>query len=221
MIVGCGKDGGNAAKPVDAGANAPVVTNVSNVSDGESAPLSPEEKEAEKMRDLLDDGQTQAAIRLARDLMDSTNKQVRSQVLETLAWIGHRAIPEITEMINDANPDIAEEALSAWEQAFSEISGPHRQAAIIAETLPKLKSPDPVNAILMHATEFEEYVALPMLAQIIDGNRTNFVSECAREMYSHIADGEIYESLDETKRYLERLKQSESTKQEVDHEAKK
>lgn len=221
-FAGCAREEGKATKTAPAGANATVATNVPP--EAPSAPLTEEEKEAERMRDLLDDGNTQAAIRLARNLMDSTNKGVRSQVLETLAWIGHRALPEITEMINDDNPSIAEEALSSWEQAFSEISGEHRQAAIIADTLPKLKRPDPVNAILMHATELDEHVALPMLSKIIDAN-ANFIGECAREMYAHITGGEIYESAEVTRRYLEESKKAESkskpAKQEVDHEAQK
>ena len=183
---GCGR-----GPAEDGGAGAPAATNVSEVA-VKPATLTPEEKEAEKMRDLLDDGQEQAAIRLARNLMDSEDRKIRSQVLETLAWIGRRAIPEITEMINDADPDIAEEALSAWEQAFSEVGGEHRQAAVIAETLPKLRKPDPVNAILHHATEMDERTAMQMLAGIIDSNATNFVGECARDMYRHVSGGEIY-----------------------------
>ena len=188
-VCGCEKKTGADAKPPSEAASA---TNAAEAAVAPAAPLTPEEKEAAEMRDLLDDGQTQAAIRHARNLMDSESKQIRSQVLETLAWIGHRALPEITEMVNDANPDIAEEALSAWEQAFSEISGEHRQAAIIAETVPKLRNPDSVNAILHHATELEERIALPMLGKIIDANATNFVGECARDMYKHISGGEIY-----------------------------
>ena len=188
-FCGCEKKTGSDAKPPSEAASA---TNAAEAGAAPAAPLAPEEKEAAEMRDLLDDGQTQAAIRHARNLMDSESKQIRSQVLETLAWIGHRALPEITEMVNDANPDIAEEALSAWEQAFSEISGEHRQAAIIAETVPKLRNPDSVNAILHHATELEERIALPMLEKLIDANATNFVGECARDMYKHVSGGEIY-----------------------------
>lgn len=188
-FCGCDKDA-NADAPT--AGDVVAATNAAEAAATPSAPLTPEEKEAAEMRDLLDDGQTLAAIRHARNLMDSESRQIRSQVLETLAWIGHRALPEITEMINDANPDIAEEALSAWEQAFSEISGDHRQAAIIAETLPRLKNPDSVNTILHHATELEERIALPMLAKIIDANATNFVGECARDMYRHVSGGEIY-----------------------------
>lgn len=198
-IGGCGKE---SAPPVVSEQKASSQTNESAVAGAQAVPLTPEEKEAAEMRDLLDDGQTLKAIRLARNLMDSEDKSIRSQVLETLSWIGHRALSEITEMVNDSDPDIAEEALSAWDQAFSEISGEHRQAATIAETVAKFRKPDHVNAVLQHATELEERIALPMLAQIIDANSTNFIGECAREMYKHISGGEIYESLVNTKQFL-------------------
>lgn len=200
-VCGCEKKTG-----ADAKAEAAAATNAVEAAAAPAAPLTPEEREAAEMRDLLDDGQTQAAIRHARNLMDSESKQIRSQVLETLAWIGHRALPEITEMVNDANPDIAEEALSAWEQAFSEISGEHRQAAIIAETVPKLKNPDAVNAVLQHAADIGEHVALPMLSRIIDSNAADFRGESAREMYTHVSGGEIYESRAATQKFLEESK---------------
>ena len=78
--------------------------------------------------------------------------------METLSWIGRRALPEITEMINDADGGIAAEAISAWDQAFGEIMGPNRQALAIAETVVKLKNPDHVSAIFMHCTELDESI---------------------------------------------------------------
>lgn len=222
VFLGCGREEGKAENAAAAGV--PSATDA--LQESPPAPLTAEEKEAEKMRDLLDDGQTQAAIRLARNLMDSGNKRVRSQVLETLAWIGRRALPEITEMINDGDAEIAEEALASWEQAYSEISGEHSQAAAIVEALPKLKNPDHVNAILMHAVELDEQVALPMLSQVIDANTTNFLGECAREAYSHATGGEIYESAEAMRRYLEENRESEKPQSKLkngdhDHEARK
>ena len=194
-------------------AKALVSTNVSPQVGASVPNLTLEEKEAAEMRDLLDDGQTLAALRHARNLIDSEEKSIRSLVLDTLAWIGRRALPEITEMINDSVPEIAEQALSAWEQAFAEVGGQNQKAAIIIETLPRLNKPHPVSAILQCASEFDEDVALQMLAQIIDSNSTNFVGECAREMYTHISGGEVYESREVTKRFCEQAKSPKTIKE--------
>ena len=165
-------------------------------------PMTAEEKEAVEMRELLDSGETTAAIRHARNLMDSKSARIKGQVLETLSWIGRRAMPEITELINDADGTIAAEAVSAWDQAFGEITGPNRQALAIAETVVKLKNPDHINAILMHCTELDENVSLPMVAELIASNSTNIVGECGREIYKHLSGGEIYESPEATRRFL-------------------
>lgn len=176
-----------------------------------SRPLTPDEQEAERMRDLLDSGETTAAIRCARGLMDSEDWRVRMQVVETLAWIGRRAMPEIVEMINDKVPDVSMEAISAWEQAYGEISGERRQADAIAETVSKLKTPSAVSAILMNVAALEDEVSLPMLSEIIDANSTNFVGECARDMYRHITGGEVYLSREVTRKFLEEAKSSSSS----------
>ena len=173
-------------------------------------PMTAEEKEAAEMRDLLDAGETTAAIRHARNLMDSKDGRIRGQVLETLSWIGRRAMPEITEMINDADSGIAAEAISAWDQAFGEISGPNRQALAIAETVVKLKNPDHVNAIFMHCTELDESIALPMVAEVIEANSTNMVGECGRDIYKHLSGGDIFESLEATRKFLEAEKSAKS-----------
>lgn len=207
MVVGCSREDGAAT----------AATSGKNAANGSAAaeppkpaepekPMTAEEKEAAEMRDLLDSGETTAAIRHARNLMDSKSTQIKGQVLETLSWIGRRALPEITEMINDADGGIAAEAISAWDQAFGEIMGPNRQALAIAETVVKLKNPDHVSAIFMHCTELDESISLPMVAEVIAANSTNIVGECGREIYKHLSGGEIYESPEATRRFLEEEK---------------
>ena len=219
----CSRDGGaEARKKATVGTEIPAATNLADAAVVQpAAPLTPEEREAELMRSLLDDGKTSAALRHARNLMDSDSKHIRSLVLDALSWIGKRALPEITEMINDPNPDIAGEALAAWEQAYSEIDGEHRQAAAMSETLPKLRNQQHVNSILMHVPEMELTVSLPMLSKIIDSCSTNFIGECARDMYTHVTGGEVYESLAVTQLFLEQEKNRKSQGQEDKHENNK
>ena len=220
-MAGCSREdgaaaGGNNATNVVAAAGQPA-----KPAEPEK-PMTAEEKEAAEMRDLLDAGETTAAIRHARNLMDSKDGRIRGQVLETLSWIGRRAMPEITEMINDADGGIAAEAISAWEQAFGEISGPNRQAIAIAETVVKLKNPDHVNAIFMHFTELDESVSLPMVAEIIEANSTNMVGECGRDIYKHLSGGEIFESLAATRKFLaaEKSGKPASKKEKADENRK-
>lgn len=224
MAVGCSREdsaaaGGRIATNATSGAVA--AAQPAKPAEPEK-PMTAEEKEAAEMRDLLDAGQTTAAIRHARNLMDSKDGRIRGQVLETLSWIGRRAMPEITEMINDADAGIAAEAISAWEQAFGEISGPNRQAMAIAETVVKLKNPDHVNAIFMHSTELDESISLPMVAEVIEANSTNMVGECGRDIYKHLSGGEIFESLAATREFLaaEKSDKPASNKEKADENRK-
>jgi HEAT repeat protein len=154
------------------------------------------------MQNLLSDGKELAALRSARNLMDSESVETRSAALETFQWLGKRALPEITEMINDKNSFVSSEAMQAWEMAFGEIEGEHRKASVIEDTLKNLAKQDDINAILMHTSELELRIALPMLSRIIEANKTSVLGECARENYTFITDGEIYETPGKTLEFL-------------------
>lgn len=152
---------------------------------------SEEEKVVAKMRMLLETGKELAALSHARELMDSKNKSVRSSALETFQWIGRRALPEITVMVNDDDPDISAEALQAWEMAFNELDGEQRRGEAICTSVAVLKRYDDMSAILLHASEVEPHIILPLLAKLIERTDGTPLGECARETYSYINDGEV------------------------------
>ena len=189
-------------------------TNLTVSVGGAEISLSPEEREAELMDELIGMDKTLEGLRHARNLMDSTNVAIRVKVVETLAWIGKRALPEITEMMNDPSPEVAMEALTAWEQAFAEINGRHRIADLISRTVSELKNPDHVNAVLLHLSDIDQDVALLTLSTIIEGNKGRFVAESARETYTHLTGGEIYESLDSTRRFIEKSNEDNKCKED-------
>ena len=164
--------------------------------------LTIEEQAVLDMQNFLSDGKELAALRSARNLMDSESVETRSAALETFQWLGKRALPEITEMINDKNSFVSSEAMQAWEMAFGEIEGEHRKASVIEDTLKNLAKQDDINAILMHTSELELRIALPMLSRIIEANKTSVLGECARENYTFITDGEIYETPGKTLEFL-------------------
>lgn len=170
--------------------------------------LTAEEQAVLEMQDLLSDGKELSALRAARNLMDSENADTRSAVLEAFQWIGKRALPEITEMINDVNPHVSAEAIQAWEMAFGEIDGEHRKAFVIEESVVKLKRQDDIETILNHTSELELRIALPMLSRMIETHGATMIAECARENYLFLTDGEAYTSPDDTMRYLKISKEN-------------
>ena len=151
--------------------------------------LTAEEREVLEMNDCLDDGKTGIALRHARNLMDSKSAAIRS--VETLQWIGSRALPEITELINDSNEQVAGEAMDAWKIAFAEIDGDWHKTTALVESVVKLTRYEDIIALLEQAEDIEPRAILPALEKLINENRGKALGECALECYKSISDGEI------------------------------
>lgn len=143
--------------------------------------LTPEEKEVLEMEALIEDDKTGLALRHARNLMDSRRKGIRASVLASLQWIGRRAMPEITQMMNDDDEEIATEAMSAWEMAFDEIDGDHRKATVIGETVVVLKKGEHIEMVLSKLDDVEPRIVLPLLDRLAVENVGTSLGECARE----------------------------------------
>lgn len=161
--------------------------------------LTPEQEEVLEMRNLLDDDKTGLALRHARNLMDSSDREIREAVLETLQWIGHRALPEISEMLNDPDEQISADAMTAWELAFGEIDGDHQKAAVIKDSLLKVKNESAMQDILEHCSDIRLSIVLPILTEIIKSNNGTALAECARECYQSLIDGESIQNETKTR----------------------
>lgn len=133
------------------------------------------------MEALIEDDKTGLALRHARNLMDSRRKGIRASVLASLQWIGRRAMPEITQMMNDDDEEIATEAMSAWEMAFDEIDGDHRKATVIGETVVVLKKGEHIEMVLSKLDDVEPRIVLPLLDRLAVENVGTSLGECARE----------------------------------------
>jgi len=208
IVCSCNRD--NSISETSEVEKAPDIQAASDDSSDVKPPLlSAEEQEAELLDELISCDKTTDALRHARNLMDSTNVNIRVRVVEALGWIGRRAIPEISEMMNDKSPAVAEQALTAWEQAFAEIDKESRQASVAVETAAMLKNPDQITSVLLHMADIEQSISLPALADFIENGRGNVASECARDVYKHITGGEVYESPESTRAFL-RQEQTQS-----------
>lgn len=204
LIAGCDRqDGGQSA--VDT--VQPAVSTNSEETASEEV-LSEDMKKAVKMRDALDDDNILEALKLARDLMGSKETAVRSEVVDVLSWIGRRALPELAEMAGDSDNGIRETAMTGLEQGLSEISGDNSKALAIEQVLPLLKRADQQEAVLMALNEIDEFVALRLLVKVISANKGTALEECARQSYTHVSGGEIFESAEVTEQFIKREKES-------------
>ena len=136
----------------------------------------------------LDDGRESLAMRHARELMDSTNAEVRLQAVGVFGWVGKYAISELAEMMGDAAEEVSSEALRQWEMAFDEFSSEAVKMQEIERAAMFLGNQHPLEVVMMKLASIEDYNAVKVLSDIITStNATPVAAEVAREEYASLA----------------------------------
>ena len=139
-------------------------------------------------QDALDAGRNAFAMRHARELMDSTNVEVRLLAVEAFGWIGRFALNDLAEMMTDADELVSSEAQRRWELAFGEISSESGKMQAIKTAAMPLKKQDPLYAVMMKLSEIEDYNAVQLLSSIITSTNASPVAvEVARAEYASLA----------------------------------
>ena len=145
-----------------------------------------------KLRKLMERGGSadrSAALRLARELRFSKNERVRRDVLDALSWASSQALPEITEMLSDPDPEIAELAFDAWMTAFNEIQDDAMRCEVIAEAAKSFDNESHMDAVMIELTKVEWDMAMSTIAQILLAQETSAAGmECAKGIYEHMTD---------------------------------
>lgn len=158
-------------------------------------------KKADEARACLDEGDVQKAMFLARGLIDSKEPDIRAEMVEIFSWVGKKALPELTEMLKDPDPDVAADALRGLEVAIDEISHDYSKSSAITNAVATLENPVVIDAILMHISSIDSMYALPALQGLVIQGRGKTYGECAKRMFEHLA-GEPWVSQDRTKQIL-------------------
>lgn len=166
--------------------------------------LSEDQKKAIEMRGKLDSGDVAEALKIARVLMDSRESSVRGEVVTVFGWIGKRCISELTEMLVDKDPEIASEALTAWEMANEEEHIGAIRAENICTAISNLEDAATIDTILMQMTSLDEVVAVRALGIFITSSKNPIAISCAKEMFAHIT-GEIWESPNRANEIIQNL----------------
>ena len=187
--------GQKAASPTNRVASA-AATNVVALATSEAAATNsvPAVTPAEVMHiracfDAIDNGRNAFAMRHARELMDSTNAEVRLVAIEAFGWIGRIAVNELAELMADEDEDVSSEAQRRWEMAFDEISSEVGKIQAIEKAAMLLKRQDPLEAVMMKLASIEDYDAVKLLCRIITStNASPVAAEVARSEYASLAE---------------------------------
>ncbi len=81
--------------------------------------------------DLLDDDDYDTLLEHAAVLIKHPNPEVRSKLALGLHWAGLRGLPDLTTMLGDPDPEVAQEALDYWKTALADIESSQDKAALL------------------------------------------------------------------------------------------
>lgn len=84
-----------------------------------------------RLDDLLDDDSYDELLVEARKLIKHPDPEVRSRVAFALNWTGLKGLGDLSVMLGDPDPDVAEEARDYWKMVLSEIESPTDKAAML------------------------------------------------------------------------------------------
>ena len=86
---------------------------------GGSDPKSNIEDVTQALEGALDADNASNILQEARLLLKHQNPEVRRRVVDALAWTGLDGFKELTTLMTDPDPDVAEAAREAWKQEYS------------------------------------------------------------------------------------------------------
>ena len=173
-------------------------------------------KLCEAVQDALDAEDAARTIELASQLLVSENPEARSHAVDALGWFGPEALPELTMLMGDADEDVAQNAINAWESGVSEIDDAAARLKVSGMAMKAIFSKDALQSIaaqfstaateLIDAEEdaqtaFDKRVeVVQSVVDLIDSPNST-LSEVGRDLYEDIT-GHEWISLSEAERYL-------------------
>ena len=84
-----------------------------------------------KIDDLLDDDDYDKLLDQAAALIKHPNPEVRSKLAFGLHWAGLRGLADLTTMLGDPDPEVAQEALDYWKTALADVESSADKAALL------------------------------------------------------------------------------------------
>lgn len=161
----------------------PAATNA--VAAKPAQPPTEDERQAVAMRELLDSGDEKGALRLARQLLESPQEEVRSSVVTVLGWMGLKALPELTVLLADPSEDVANEALTQWKMAFDEIEDDQTRASMLVSAIGSMKKAEDMEALALSFSNLPDGLAVRSLVQVVQGE-SKLAAEVARDQIQFI-----------------------------------
>lgn len=165
--------------------------------------LSPAERAlSDRIERALDEEDFALAHACVAEARSCPAVDVRQSMVDTLAWFGARAIPDLTLFVADNDEDVAESARNEWEMAISEVTDDADRIAMVGLTMTVVADEDFLESISGEYIGIDEKLAVESLLGVIEtpGATPEGVAK-ARETYEFVT-GEEFVSRDEAERWL-------------------
>lgn len=172
-------------KPVAAGKAKPAVA----VAEADVELSEADQKQLDVIQDALDEENFVEVRRLAEKLIDHPSPEVRQRAVEALQWFGAKALESLTPFLADSSEDVREEAMSAVEQALSEMESESAKIAYI-ESLFQIKGACDADGLTMLSGELQglddSSAVVDAAVRVITANSNPAAVKEMREVYEFV-----------------------------------
>lgn len=168
----------------------------------EYAEYSPEDRKRMLAIEAAAENEDFAALAaLALDVQNSTNSEVRSELVDNLGTYGKKALLELMPFMADPDPDIAENARDQWTMALSEIDSEKSKCKYIESAMGILTDEDTLSSMMTELAGCDDRLAIQTIVNVIASGTKQAVS-AAKEQYEFIT-GEEYSDFAAAENWLQ------------------
>lgn len=127
---------------------------------------------------------------------------LKKRMIEALEWFGAAGVPEILDFVADANPEVNEMAIDAYEDALSDISlGDRERAQLVIAAAKVLTDADALDSILMEILSMRPSVIASTVLEIQSMGTDVAKATLAEELEFLTEDG--VKTPDDVRRWLQ------------------
>ena len=159
--------------------------------DEESKRTPAEKKLAADVEKALDEEDFELAKKCAPLALNCKDKEVRQSMVDTLAWFGEKAIPELTPFLADPDEDVADNAMNEWDSTVSAIEDDGEKIGMTELAMHILSNEDALESISGNYIGVDEKLAVESLLRVIEGGGSAKGIAKAKETYEFVTGDEF------------------------------
>lgn len=152
--------------------------------------MAPEDrKRMDAISEALEEDSYFAVTALIPDVQNSTNAEVRSELVDALGSFGKKCLVELLPFMADPDPDVAENARDQWTMALSDVTSEKTKCKYIESAMAILTDEDALDSMMTELTDCDDRLAIQTIVNIVASGTPQAVA-AAKEQYEFITGDE-------------------------------